>query len=77
LPCWQTCTPRPARAADAAVEDTALAEIVVTAEKRSENLERVPASITAFTSKTLDLQGIASVQDMTNYAPGLYYNHLR
>jgi iron complex outermembrane receptor protein len=63
----------PARAADAAVEDTALAEIVVTAEKRSENLERVPASITAFTSKTLDLQGIASVQDMTNYAPGLYY----
>src|ERR1700689_4330162 len=63
----------PARAADAAVEDTALTEIIVTAEKRSENLERVPASITAFTSQTLDLQGIASVQDMTNYAPGLYY----
>jgi iron complex outermembrane receptor protein len=64
----------PARAADAAVEDTgALTEIVVTAEKRSENLEVVPASITAFSSKTLDLQGIASVQDLTNYAPGLYY----
>ena len=64
----------PTLAADAAaVEDTALTEIVVTAEKRSENLERVPASITAFTAKTLDVQGIASVQDMTNYAPGLYY----
>jgi iron complex outermembrane receptor protein len=63
----------PARAADAAVEDTILTEIIVTAEKRSENLERVPDSITAFTSKTLDLQGIGSVQDMTNYAPGLYY----
>ena len=64
----------PARAADAAaVEDTGLTEIIVTAEKRSENLERVPASITAFTSKTLDAQGIASVQDLTNYAPGLYY----
>src|SRR5271163_3266989 len=64
----------PARAADAAVEDTgALTEIVVTAEKRSENLEIVPASISAFTSKTLDVQGIASVQDMTNFAPGLYY----
>src|SRR5277367_380659 len=64
----------PARAADAAVEDTgALTEIVVTAEKRSENLEIVPASISAFTSKTLDQQGIASVQDLTNYAPGLYY----
>ena len=33
----------------------------------------MPASITAFTSKTLDLQGITSVQDLTNYAPGLYY----
>src|SRR6202050_3033154 len=61
----------PARAADAAVEDTALTEIIVTAEKRSENLERVPASITAFTSQTLDLQGISSVPDMTNYAAGL------
>src|ERR1700679_3261824 len=64
----------PARAADAApAEDTALTEIIVTAEKRSESLEKVPDSITAFTSKTLDLQGIGSVQDMTNYAPGLYY----
>jgi iron complex outermembrane receptor protein len=64
----------PAGAVDAAVEDTgALTEIVVTAEKRSENLEIVPASISAFTSKTLDQQGIASVQDLTNYAPGLYY----
>lgn len=62
----------PARAADAA-EETGLTEIVVTAEKRSENLEVVPASISAFTSKTLDLQGISSVQDLTNYAPGLYY----
>jgi iron complex outermembrane recepter protein len=66
--------PAPARAADAAADqDTGLTEIVVTAEKRSESLETVPASITAFTAKTLDLQGISSVQDMTNYAPGLYY----
>jgi iron complex outermembrane receptor protein len=70
---WVSLHPAPARAVDAAVEETALTEIVVTAEKRSENLERVPASITAFTAKTLDLQGISSVQDMTNYAPGLYY----
>jgi iron complex outermembrane recepter protein len=63
-----------ARAADAtAAADTALTEIVVTAQKRSENLEQVPISVTAFTSKTLDVQGIASTQDLTNYAPGLYY----
>jgi iron complex outermembrane recepter protein len=65
--------PAPARAVDAAEQDSSLTEIVVTAEKRSESLERVPDSITAFTSKSLDQQGIASVQDMTNYAPGLYY----
>ncbi len=62
-----------AAAAPADVNDTGLTEIVVTAEKRSENLEIVPSSITAFTAKTLDLQGINSVQDLTNYTPGLYY----
>jgi iron complex outermembrane recepter protein len=61
-------------AAPADITDTGgLTEIVVTAEKRSENLETVPSSITAFTSKALDLQGINSVQDLTNYTPGLYY----
>jgi iron complex outermembrane receptor protein len=62
-----------AAATTAASDEGGLTEIIVTAEKRSENLQIVPAAITAFTSKTLDLHGITSVQDLTNFAPGLYY----
>jgi len=56
LPCWQTCTPRPQGRLMRRWRTRPLAEIVVTAEKTIGELERVPASITAFTSKTLDLQ---------------------
>jgi len=48
-------------------------EVVVTAEKRSALLERVPVAITAFTAKMRDLEGISSVQDLTDFTPGLSY----
>jgi iron complex outermembrane receptor protein len=68
--------------AAAAVSNSALAqekisvleEIVVTAQKRSESLQEVPVAISAFTDKTRDLIGISSVQDMTNFAPGITYS---
>src|SRR5450631_3887619 len=69
--------PAPAPAAATATspsEDNSIAEIVVTAEKRSESLETVPVAISAFTSKTRDLVGIETIQDMTNFTPGLAYS---
>src|SRR6202020_1635744 len=68
--------PAPAAAAPAAAsgEDNGIAEIVVTAEKRSESLESVPDAISAYTSKTRDLIGIETIQDMTNFTPGLAYS---
>src|SRR5580698_7071707 len=59
--------------AAASTEGSTVGEVVVTAERRSQLLERVPVAITAFTSKMRDLQGIASVQDLTDYTPGLSY----
>lgn len=53
---------------------TTLSEIVVTAEKREENLESVPVAISAYTSKRRDLIGVDTIQDMTNYTPGLEYS---
>jgi iron complex outermembrane recepter protein len=55
-------------------EDT-LEEIVVTAEKRSENLEEVPVAVSAFTSKERDLIGIETIQDLTDFTPGLGYSN--
>ena len=57
-------------AAPAALPD----EIIVTAQKRSERLSQVPIAISAFTSKTRDLIGIDTLQDYTNFTPGLSYS---
>jgi iron complex outermembrane receptor protein len=64
---------RAAAPAAASPEGSVVGEVVVTAEKRSQLLERVPVAITAFTSKQRDLQGIQSIQDLTDYTPGLSY----
>src|ERR1700723_4359295 len=67
--------PAPAAAAPAAPsEDNSIAEIVVTAEKRNQSLETVPVAISAYTSKTRDLIGIDTIQDVTNFTPGLAYS---
>ncbi|HEY0801422.1 MAG TPA: TonB-dependent receptor plug domain-containing protein, partial [Steroidobacteraceae bacterium] len=69
--------PAPAPAGAAAKspsEDNSIAEIVVTAEKRAQSLETVPVAISAYTSKTRDLIGINTIQDMTNFTPGLAYS---
>jgi iron complex outermembrane receptor protein len=49
-------------------------EVVVTAEKRSSSLETTPVAVTAFTAEARDLLGIQSVQDLTDYTPGLSYS---
>jgi len=64
----------PAAAAPAAAgESSTVGEVVVTAEKRSQLLERVPVAITAFTSKMRELKGIQSIQDLSDFTPGLSY----
>jgi len=56
------------------VSASTLEEIVVTAQKRSENLQEVPVAVSAYTSETRDLIGISSIQDLTNFTPGLSYS---
>ncbi|MFC3079186.1 TonB-dependent receptor [Phenylobacterium terrae] len=48
-------------------------EIVVTAEKREQSLQDVPVAVSAFTDETREVVGIRSVQDLTNFTPGLAY----
>jgi len=54
---------------------TTIEELVITAEKREQSLQDVPVAVSAFTSEARDLVGINSVQDMTNFTPGLTYNN--
>ncbi len=46
-------------------------EIIVTARQRSETLERVPASITALTTETLDNAGVKRIENIVAMTPGV------
>ena len=48
-----------------------LEEIVVTAQKRRENLQQVPISITALDSATLEQERVESVNDLMGLAPNM------
>lgn len=52
-------------------ESEAIQTIVVTAEKRAQNLQTVPASIQAFSAEALEKAGITSAQDLPMLTPGL------
>ena len=72
--------PQAARAAEAASDNqsssggTTIGEVVVTAQKREENLQSVPVAITAFTASERDRAGITSAQDQMNFTPGVTYD---
>ncbi len=55
----------------AAQEATALDEIVVTAQKRAENLQDVPVSVTALTADQLKDQRVGDVLALSGLSPGL------
>jgi outer membrane receptor protein involved in Fe transport len=64
--------PAPQRAA--AAQSTQLNEVIVTAEKRSENIQNVPASVTALPSQKLAKQGLVRFEDYAAQVPGLSFS---
>ncbi len=50
-----------------------LAEVVVTAQKRAENLQDVPLSITAIGSEKLEQLGVQNFDDYVKYLPSVAY----
>jgi iron complex outermembrane recepter protein len=60
-----------AQAQDPTVAQTGLAEVVVTAQRREENQERVPVSVTALTEATLEAKSIQTESDLQTAVPGL------
>lgn len=68
----------PAASSDAATQSTAptndqggLAEIVVTAQRRSENIQNVPIAITAVTGQALQAKGLTDIASIGGQAPNV------
>jgi iron complex outermembrane recepter protein len=58
-------------AAAAATEPAGLAEVVVTARRRTENLQDVPITVTAVSAATIETQNITNIQDLTSFVPNM------
>jgi iron complex outermembrane receptor protein len=48
-------------------------EIVVTAQKREQNLQDVPVAVTAFSAATINRLGLSSTEDLAGFTPNLNY----
>jgi iron complex outermembrane receptor protein len=66
----QTATP----AADA-VQDGGIQDIIVTAQRRSENMQRVPISVVAITASDLTKKGLRSLDNLAYATPALNITH--
>jgi outer membrane receptor protein involved in Fe transport len=58
-------------AADNSKGRTTIEELVVTAQKRTENILTVPISIAALTQQSMDEQGVKNVSDLIRVVPGV------
>lgn len=51
--------------------DFALEEVVITAQKRSENLQDVPIAVTAFTNDSMKIKGMTNISNIGDFAPNV------
>jgi iron complex outermembrane receptor protein len=64
-----------AYAAETGAEATSLSEIVVTAQKRSQTIQDIPAAVSALSGKALEQRGINDVQGLQFQTPSLQVGH--
>ena len=62
-------------AASGTGDDAVLQEVTVTATRRTESIEKVPMSITAYTPQQMDEQGVRDMDDLARLTPDLHYTH--
>jgi outer membrane receptor protein involved in Fe transport len=61
--------------ATAATAPTGIQEIVVTAQRRNESLQKVPITVQAFTGETLTKLNITNLDDLLKYTPNVTYGN--
>ncbi len=64
--------PAPAGQGDAAANSAQLDEVVVTAQRRSQNLQNVPIAVTSLSNESLAAQQVTSTLDLGRVVPNLF-----
>ena len=64
-------------AADSSTRATEVQEVVVTATRQSQNLSKVPESISAFTAKKMEVLDVKSMADLAKFTPGVTFDEER
>jgi iron complex outermembrane receptor protein len=67
---WAAMTLALLTAGEAAAQDAEVSELVVTAQRIEENIQKVPIAVTAFGSAALERQSIETLQDIAVRTPG-------
>ncbi|MBJ7253822.1 MAG: TonB-dependent receptor [Sphingomonadaceae bacterium] len=63
----------PSYAQDKASDDTGIEEIIVTAQRREENLQDVPISVSAFTAEQMAARGTSDISRLEGQVPGFTF----
>jgi iron complex outermembrane recepter protein len=66
-----TAQQAPSSAQNTTADSDQLVEVVVTAERRAENVQNVPIAVSAFTSDAMQSRNITSIQALGNLTPGV------
>ena len=61
-------------AVNLAYAETALEEVIITAQKRAESLQDTPIAVTAFTSDTLQKNGIDNISQIADFTPNMTFD---
>ena len=70
--CWVTgIAPAAAQEGSGSQSGNELLEVIVTAQKRSENVQNVPIAMQAYTGEQLQNAGVGQITDITHLAPNL------
>ena len=56
------------------VMDKSLEKIIITAQRRSQNLQEVPVAVTALSSEKIEKAGINDLTDVATRVPGLTFS---
>lgn len=70
----QSSPQQPPEGGPATTDRTSRDVVVVTAQKREETVQDIAVAVTAITGEMRDQIGLTTVQDYTNFAPGLTYS---